>query len=159
MARDARQPKDKSPDFSAVLVAPCGMDCAVCGAYLAYARNIPQRRGVVSHCAGCRPRGKTCAYLKKNCTRLLHAEVEFCYECPDFPCERLTRIDRRYRTQFGESFIENLRDIQREGMDAFLAAHRAKFRCAGCGGVRCVHNHLCYDCEQRKLARLKHYHS
>jgi hypothetical protein len=32
-------------------------------------------------------------------------------------------------------------------MESFLSFQQAKYRCAPCGGVVCVHNGRCYDCE------------
>ncbi len=64
-----------------------------------------------------------------------------------FPCIRLQRIDRRYRTGYSVSLIENLRQISREGLPAFLRAERERYLCARCGGTVCIHNGKCYDCE------------
>jgi len=72
------------------LIAPCGMNCGICSAYLAYKNNISRK--VVSNCMGCRARNKQCAFLKKKCRddlKLLKGEIEFCFECGYFPCENL----------------------------------------------------------------------
>ncbi len=60
------------------LIAPCGMNCAVCSSYLAYSKGIPQKRGAISHCAGCRPRNKQCAYLKGHCDQISKGLLRFC---------------------------------------------------------------------------------
>jgi hypothetical protein len=70
------------------LIAPCGMNCAICSGYLAYKNNLPKVRGKISHCKGCRPRNKQCAFLKKRCEdnlKLLRGEIDFCFECDFFP--------------------------------------------------------------------------
>ena len=72
-----------------LLVAPCGMDCGVCSHYLAYDGKMPGRTGHVIHCAGCRPRGKECGFLKGSCQRLAREEVEFCFQCDIGNLERI----------------------------------------------------------------------
>ncbi len=131
-----------------LLVAPCGMDCGVCSHYLAYDRKIPRRTGHIIHCAGCRPRGKECAFLKGSCQRLARREVEFCFQCDDFPCERLKALDRRYRTRYGTSLIGNLERIRDVGIEAFLNEQLRRYRCPSCGGTLSIHSGKCYDCER-----------
>jgi hypothetical protein len=135
-------------EFDRNLIAPCGMNCGICSAYLAYSRNIPRKRGKIIHCIGCRPRNKQCAFLKGYCTRLNNGEVQFCFECNDFPCYRLSRLDQRYKEKYGMSMIENLNEIKNSGIDKFLKDQREKYRCPECGGVICIHNKKCYDCEK-----------
>jgi hypothetical protein len=129
------------------LIAPCGMNCGICSAYLAWSHGVPRQRGKTIHCTGCRPRDKKCAFIKRECPLLLNRSIEFCLECSNFPCLRLKRLDERYRNKYKMSMIENLHQIKEDGMEAFLAAQRAKYRCVRCGGVVCVHNGRCYDCE------------
>jgi len=134
--------------FSENLIAPCGMNCGICSAYLAYSRNIPRKRGKIIHCIGCRPRNKQCAFLKGYCTELSEGKIRFCFECRGFPCYRLKRLDERYRKNFGMSMIESLNEIKNRGIADFLANQREKYKCSKCGGVICVHNKKCFDCEK-----------
>jgi hypothetical protein len=133
--------------MKAELVAPCGMNCNLCSAYLAYSTGLPKKRGKISHCEGCLPRKKKCAYLKGDCPKIRNGEIRFCYECATFPCERLKKIDARYRMNYGVSFIDNLREIKRKGVDSFLRNQEKAFACERCGGVKSVHNRKCYQCE------------
>jgi hypothetical protein len=133
------------------LVAPCGINCAVCSGYLALEHNVKSKGVRMPYCIGCRPRNKECAFLKKRCELLLNNKVEFCYECEGFPCERLRRIDKRYRTFFRTSLIENLESIRENGMTDFLKMQEKKWRCPECGGVVCCHNGICYNCSLEKL--------
>ena len=137
----------QSSKFSSDLVAPCGMNCGVCRAYLAYSRGVPKKRGTVTHCSGCIPRGKNC-FIKRGCPKLSRKEVRFCYECKDLPCERVDRVDRRYRARYGVSLVGNLREIEEHGVGAFLKSQEAKFKCPVCGDVLSVHNGKCYVCGQ-----------
>jgi len=144
---------DKTPDFSAELLAPCGMNCALCGAYLAHAANLQSRSLKLTHCAGCRPRGKKCAYIKGNCEKLKLGKITYCYECADFPCYRLSHLDARYRRDYSYSMIETLRAIQSSGVEEVLKAQRERHRCPRCGGIICIHNNKCYNCDEVKSWR------
>ncbi len=142
-------------ELKAELIAPCGMHCAVCAAYLARENNLKDKGLSLPGCAGCRPRGKNCALLKKRCARLREGQVQFCYECDDFPCRQLATLDRRYRTRYRTSLIENLVFIRGQGVEAFLQKEEDRWRCPDCGGTICCHNGLCYRCGLEKLQRKK----
>jgi len=127
---------------AAELIAPCGMNCGVCIAYLRD-KNA---------CSGCRidvsSKPVTRADCKiKNCA----LNSVFCYDCGEYPCKRLKHLDKRYRTKYGMSMIENLDKIKRFGMDQFLENEQEKWRCPVCGGVICVHKGFCLNCEKARL--------
>lgn len=130
------------------LVAPCGMNCNVCSAYLAYSSGIPKKRGKINHCQGCRPRNKMCAFLKRDCDKMRDGKIRFCHECQTFPCENLEKIDSRYRKNYGVSFIDNLKAIEKGGIDDFLRGQEKRFKCGKCGGTKSVHNGKCYGCDE-----------
>jgi hypothetical protein len=134
-----------------ILVAPCGMNCGICAAYLAGKYDLKKQGLGVGYCAGCRPRGKNCAFMKKHCELLGEGRVQFCYECRYFPCQHLKRLDKRYRTSYHMSMIENLNDIKGNGMKQFLKKEAEKWRCTKCGGVVSCHGGLCFKCEIEKL--------
>lgn len=129
--------------FKPELIAPCGMNCGICLGFFGYTMNDKKRK---MECTGCRPSGKSCAFIKKHCKKLLKKEVEYCYECKDFPCETLEALDKRYREKYDMSMIENLKFIKKEGMERFLEQQKEKYKCPKCGGVICVHNKKCYSC-------------
>jgi len=131
-------------DFLEELVAPCGMNCRICLGFFGYTMSGKKRK---MKCIGCKPTGKSCAWIKKSCKKLLKNEIEYCYECSDFPCEKLQKLDNRYRERFDMSMIENLEHIRDNSMDDFLKQQEKKYRCPKCGGVICVHNGICYSCE------------
>ncbi len=138
------------------LIAPCGMNCAVCSAYLALKFDLKKKGFGRTYCSGCLPRGKNCAFMKKSCSLLGQGLVRFCFHCPDFPCRRLKTLDKRYRTFYHMSEIENLNFLKERGVEAFLEKEKAKWRCTRCGGVICCHNGLCYNCDLDKLRAKKH---
>lgn len=130
------------------LIAPCGMNCGICGAYRAFITNTPRVRYKITHCPGCRPRNKQCAFLIKRCTKLLNKEVQFCFECDEFPCEALQRLDGNYRKRFEMSMIENLKEIKNSGMDIFLQNQEKKYQCPGCEALISIHSKKCYACDE-----------
>ena len=137
------------------LIAPCGMNCAICSGYLAYQHDVKSRGIRMPYCTGCRPRDKKCAFLKKRCELLLIGKVKYCYECNDFPCERLELLDKRYRTHYKMSMIENLEYIKKNGINQFLEKERERWKCPECGKVICCHNGICFDCGLSKLKNKK----
>jgi len=129
------------------LIAPCGMNCGLCSGYLAYANNLEKKRGKIIHCTGCLPRNKQCAFIKKHCDLLINNKIRFCYECPDFPCKNLQTLDKRYRTRYNMSMIDNLEFIRDNGIDKFLRQQSKKYKCPTCDGMICIHNGKCYQCQ------------
>ena len=107
------------------------------------------------YCAGCRPRDKKCAFLKKGCELLLENKVEYCYECPDFPCSKLRRLDKRYQANFKMGMIENLEYIKEHGINRFIDREYNKWKCMECDGVICCHSGICFNCGIEKLKNKK----
>ena len=125
------------------LIAPCGMNCAICVTYFGYTLNGKRRK---VPCVGCRSRNRDCAFLKKHCDLLATRKVEYCYECDEYPCERLERLDRGYKKRYHISMIDNLNFIQQHGMKSFLKQQTTTYQCPECGETTCVHTGRCYAC-------------
>jgi len=142
-------------NLSSDLVAPCGMNCTLCASYLALVNDVKSKGIRMPYCAGCRPRNKNCAFLKKQCTRLMNGEVAFCFECSDFPCDRLRTIDSRYKSRYRMSMIENLNFIKEHGMQNFLEKQKKLWKCLNCGELICCHNGICFKCELEKMRSKK----
>ena len=138
-----------------VLIAPCGMNCALCSAFLARKYELKKRGIMRSYCAGCRPQERNCAFMKKSCERLGNGLVQYCYECTEYPCRRLKHLDKRYRTNYHMSMIENLDSIREQGMEQFLKREEEKWRCSECSGTISCHGGLCFKCGVEKLKAKK----
>jgi hypothetical protein len=128
----------------ATLIAPCGMNCGVCLAYLRQKR----------HCSGCRggDADKPISILRctaRNCTINNTNRSGFCWECAKYPCPRLKQLDKRYRTKYMMSMRENLEYLKVHGLAAFTEKEDERWRCRKCGGVICVHRRGCYQCEEK----------
>ncbi|MFO7891687.1 MAG: DUF3795 domain-containing protein [bacterium] len=93
-------------------IAPCGIYCKTCVGYFGYTMSGERRKHI---CRGCRIDNKKCAFIKKYCEKIYQADIEFCFQCGDFPCIHLKKIDNRYREKYHMSLIENLEFI-RDGL-------------------------------------------
>ena len=139
----------RSPDvITATMIAPCGMDCAICMGFLRDSRE----KNVCPGCNGDDARKpQSCAACRiKDCPELDGAErassgQAFCFTCAK-PCTRLKQLDKRYRTKYGMSMLENLATIRELGIEAFVARERVRWTCPGCAGVICVHRGECVYC-------------
>jgi hypothetical protein len=127
------------------LIAPCGMNCGLC---LGYQREK-------NKCPGCRKRdayqfscGKNC--IIRSCQFLVENKMEFCSEkCDQYPCKRLKNLDKRYRTKYEMSMIENLENIKKLGIRKFLENQRKKWECKKCKSLVCVHRDFCLICGEK----------
>ena len=76
---------------------------------------------------------------------------DFCFDCDKFPCDRLKRLDKRYREKYGMSEIENLNKIREIGLVEFMKIENTRWVCPNCGNQICVHNKWCYSCRKSVL--------
>ena len=123
------------------LIAPCGMNCGVCLAYLREKRKCPGCHGEDTNKPVTR---KKCVI--KNCEMIQRSKSKFCFECENYPCKRLKQLDKRYRTKYNMSMIENLENIKKIGLSAFVENEKERWHCTTCGGVICVHRGYCLLC-------------
>lgn len=133
------------------------MNCSVCIAYQFQEKDLNNQGFKRAYCSGCIARGKNCLHMQDKCELLKNGEVRFCFECDSFPCKRLKSLDKRYRTKYHLSMIDNLRFIQEKGMKVFLEIEKNKWSCLKCGGLICCHNGLCLNCDLNILRNNKKY--
>ena len=130
----------------AELIAPCGMNCNICKGYLREKNKCLGCGFMVNDKAVTRVRCKV-----KNCEHL----DKFCFNCEKLPCQRMKSLDKRYRTKYNMSMLENLEFIKTKGMKKFLEKERKKWKCPDCGGVISCHDGICYGCGIEKLKKNK----
>jgi hypothetical protein len=130
--------------FNKTLIAPCGMNCGTCLAYLREKKRCP----------GCRKNSedKSVSVRKciiTQCSYLEKTKSKFCYECEKFPCKRVKQLDKRYRTKYRTSFIENLLMIKEKGIGNFLDFESERRTCPDCGSALSVHRVNCLKCNYK----------
>ncbi len=128
--------------FKRSQIAPCGMNCGTCIAYIREKNKCP----------GCRVLSKDKAVSVQRCiiTKCIYLEKtksKFCYECEKYPCTRMKQLDKRYRTKYNTSFIENLLMIKEKGIAEFLEFESRRRTCTDCGSVLSVHRPYCLECK------------
>jgi hypothetical protein len=138
--------KNAEPVIKSGLIAPCGMNCGICMGYLLRKKD---------RCPGCRgsdeQKSASCVRCRiKNCRFFQDGKSRFCYDCDQFPCARLKQLDKRYRTKYGMSMIENLANIKELGLREFVRNEKLRWACPECGGTICVHRGICAACGARK---------
>lgn len=121
------------------LTAPCGRDCFNCPFYLA--KNNEKAKEILSQklqlkpeqvtCEGCRNIEGNCQVLKNygfsgNCKIYKcyeEKDIDFCFECKDFPCDLLHPLADR-----AEKFPHNIKVyslclIERKGLEEWAKNH------------------------------------
>ena len=132
-------------NISEELIAPCGMNCAICSRYLSYVKNLKR-----SQCSGCRAINHSCDYLFAKCSGVNNSKkdnVVFCFECEQYPCKEIQRMDKRYRKNYKMSTIENLDYIQKFGIKKFINNQYKQHSCSKCGELISIHNRKCFNCD------------
>lgn len=133
------------------LIAPCGMNCALCYAYLRAKDN----------CKGCNfsdvNKPTSCRKcIIKNCEHFSGGKSKYCFDCKKYPCQRLKQLDKRYKTKYGMSMIENLNIIKERGIRQFIKLEKQRRACPKCGNFICIHRNECSMCgTERKIQQYK----
>lgn len=128
------------------LIAPCGMNCAICVGHQREKNKCPGCRGmnksIPTYCRKC---------IIKHCPELKKLKLQYCSgKCAKYPCKRLKDLDKRYKGKYGMSMIENLESIKTVGIRAFVKNERDRWKCKNCGNMLCVHKDFCLICGKSK---------
>lgn len=128
------------------LIAPCGIYCGACYMFLRDKKN----------CLGCRIdsayKPKSCDKCKiANCEQLHNKPSGFCYDCEKFPCQSFKQLDKRYRTKYSTSLIQNQIEIKERGTNSFLTQESVIRTCSKCGSVVSIHWKGCLNCNKDKV--------
>ena len=126
---------------NSILIAPCGIDCRFCRAFERDKNPCPGCRVEDVH----KPKTRLACPIK-TCEKRIRGGFEYCFACDEFPCSRLSHLDKRYRDHYGLSVLENLSSIQDSGVEAFIAAEDKKWTCPQCGSKLCIHKPDCLAC-------------
>lgn len=129
--------------MNASLIAPCGMNCEICIGHIREKNKCP----------GCNAMDEEKSRYSrkciiKNCPVLKEKNLKFCSdECEKYPCLRLKNLDKRYRTKYGMSMIENLENLKNLGIEKFFEQEQIRWKCPVCGELLCVHRISCLNCD------------
>jgi hypothetical protein len=121
------------------LIAHCGMNCAICIAYLRDKNKCP----------GCKFQGKpNSKFFKKcsikNCNIIKDNKWKCCSpKCEKFPCKRLKDIDKRYKTKYNMSMVDNLNIIDSDGINKFIKQQKSKY--IKSKKIFCIHKKTYFD--------------
>jgi hypothetical protein len=133
--------KTRGKSTNPTLIAPCGINCRLCRAYIRDRQACPGCRGDDTFksisCVRC---------ALKNCAKLAEGGFRYCFECDEFPCARLSHLDKRYRTRYGTSPIANLVSIQEIGIRNFIKNENKKWTCPQCASMLSMHKPQCLSC-------------
>ena len=124
-----------------VLIAPCGVNCRLCRAFIRDRKPCPGCREGDNHKSNA---CLTCAI--KNCNQIAIEKHEFCFLCAKFPCADLLHLDRRYQAKYSVSVIENLARIKAVGVEKFVTEETTRWSCPKCGRLLCMHKSQCVKC-------------
>ena len=74
-------------------------------------------------------------------------DAKYCFECGQYPCNQIKRMDNRYRNNYKMSIKDNLENIKKLGINKFIDDQYNKYHCATCKGLISIHNNKCFSCE------------
>ncbi|MCP3956062.1 MAG: DUF3795 domain-containing protein [Desulfobacterales bacterium] len=135
----------KTPAIPTNLIAPCGMNCRLCWGYIREKNTCPGCRRMDSKESRKSKYRTTCKI--RNCAQITKGKIRYCSDnCVSFPCARLKQLDKRYRTKYGMSMIDNLNKINAVGIRNFIRSEKLKWICPACGEMICVHKPTCLSC-------------
>ena len=137
----ASMKKEMKPE----LIAPCGMNCRLCLGFVRDKNTCPGCRIVMA--TETKKSGSRKSCIIRECEILADKKLKFCGpKCDKYPCRRLKNLDKRYRTRYGMSMLDNLAMIENEGVRAFIRSEKARWKCPECGEYFCVHRPACLEC-------------
>ena len=123
------------------LLAPCGLNCSLCRAFVRDRKPCPGCRG------GDNNKSNAClTCVIKHCGELSTSGHRFCFSCASYPCINLLHLDNRYRMKYGVSVIANLARIKAIGTESYVAEENAKWLCSKCGSRLSMHKAHCVTC-------------
>ncbi len=120
--------------------AICGLYCATCPSFGKDCDGCLSSR-VAEECRGCPNGFRECA-AQKGVTR--------CYECPDFPCERLKKFTQTHivnGVKHHEYVIQNLEQMRDSGVENWVNRMDQETRCPQCNHRIIWYEKACSACK------------
>lgn len=125
-----------------IMFAPCGMNCKVCYKHC-YSKKpcagcLNSDIGKPEHCRKCKI---------KECVK--DKELSYCYECFEYPCKQIKKLEKSYNARYDASLLENSKYVKGNGIIAFMEQQKEKFTCFACGGIISIHDRECSQCQNK----------
>ena len=125
-----------------VMFAPCGMNCLVCYKHCYHRKPcagcLKSDQGKPEHCRKCKI---------KDC--VAKRQITYCFECPEYPCKQIKRLEKSYNIRYHASLMGNSQMVKEQGMAGFLAQQKEKYTCPECGGIISIHDAECSECQYK----------
>ena len=134
------------------MVGICGLYCGTCPNYLASRKNDLEQLKKISEATGIPIEEVRCdGCLSDNvfapCVKCMHGfrecakekEVDWCFECPDFPCQRLEDFKDVHivnNISHHEHVIDELNNMKENGIEQWVKKQDKEGRCPQCGEVQ-----------------------
>ena len=135
------------------IASVCGLYCGACSIYIATTEDPARLKKHASYfktseeelkCYGCRAEKR--AIFCQNCNLKSCAAnygVEFCGECPEFPCQEFKNFQAEYPHR--NEIWQDMENIKKIGVNKWLKEAAENYSCSKCGTVNSP-----YDCKCRK---------
>ena len=118
----------------------CGLYCGACGVVHAVEKGNLEEMAAkwkstpeAMECYGCKS-DQVAEFAKKCKIRLCAIEkgLDFCFECDEYPCERMTDFLEN-QSVHPRIHIDNLQNIKEKGLETWLAEQNDRWSCNNCG--------------------------
>ena len=132
----------------------CGLYCGACPVFLANEQGKVEelaqkweKKPEELICFGCKSEQVTpwCT----TCDIKLCAQdkgYEFCFECNELPCDKMTTFIEDERCPYHLGVKKNLDFIRQKGVETWLQAQDARWRCQECGTKFAWQDETCKNC-------------
>ena len=135
-----KMPERIEPD----MFAPCGMNCLVCYKHCYHKKPcdgcLKSDDGKPEHCRKCEI--KDCVSAR---------EITYCFECSEYPCKRIKRMEKSYNTRYRSSLMENSELVRQYGLEKFMEKQKERYACSKCGGIISIHDRECSECQEKLI--------
>jgi predicted RNA-binding Zn-ribbon protein involved in translation (DUF1610 family) len=131
----------------------CGLNCGACYVLVANQKDEVEKMAKEwklkpedIKCFGCKT--ETNAIYCVDCDIKHCAEdkkVEFCFECNEYPCHKITAF-RNDEHSHHSIVLKNLKTIQQQGVQKWLAEQKKRWSCSNCGERFCWYDKTCKKC-------------
>ncbi|WP_390437075.1 DUF3795 domain-containing protein [Lactonifactor longoviformis] len=54
-------------------------------------------------------------------------QITYCFECYEYPCKQIKRLEKSYNTRYHTSLMENSQMVKEQGMAKFFTQQKGKY--------------------------------